>query len=205
MAANSGWSTGSTTSMGCGARRLAAVSVVFLFVTALAAASGAAAPPPIAIVTGQDAGWPDVRGWDRYRRAGAADRAVGLQLDRVLAVLDLPERRAGGRRRRQRRRQGGDHHGAGQRRLHRAPRLRRHELQADRARSRCTRTGGGGTALSSPPATPTATAVPRSSTGSIPAVARRFTSSTGRWARRCRASGPGARTARPVREWPQRT
>src|SRR5438045_4558493 len=57
-------STGSTTSMACGGTRLAAVSVLLLFVTALAAASGAAAPPPIAIVTGQDAGWPDVRGWD---------------------------------------------------------------------------------------------------------------------------------------------
>jgi FG-GAP-like repeat/FG-GAP repeat len=31
----------------------------------IAAAPASAAPPPIGIVTGQDAGWPDVRGWSR--------------------------------------------------------------------------------------------------------------------------------------------
>jgi hypothetical protein len=63
MAANSRLSTGSTTSMGCRARRLAAALILLLLAIAFTAASGAAAPPPIGIVTGQDAGWPDVRGW----------------------------------------------------------------------------------------------------------------------------------------------
>jgi hypothetical protein len=48
-----------------GAKRCAAVLVPVLLVGLYLAASGAAAPPPIEIVTGQDAGWPDVRGWDR--------------------------------------------------------------------------------------------------------------------------------------------
>jgi FG-GAP-like repeat/FG-GAP repeat len=42
---------------------------ITIFVAALVAAvwfvgAGSAAPPPISIVTGQDAGWPDVRGWN---------------------------------------------------------------------------------------------------------------------------------------------
>jgi hypothetical protein len=48
-----------------GAKRRAAVLVPVLLAGLYLAASGAAAPPPIEIVTGQDAGWPDVRGWDR--------------------------------------------------------------------------------------------------------------------------------------------
>src|SRR5712691_6086152 len=45
------------------ARRLAAALTPLVLATAFTAASGSAAPPPIGIVTGQDAGWPDVRGW----------------------------------------------------------------------------------------------------------------------------------------------
>ena len=63
MAVSSRWSTGSTTSMGRSARRLAAALIPLLLATAFTAASGSAAPSPIGIVTGQDAGWPDVRGW----------------------------------------------------------------------------------------------------------------------------------------------
>jgi hypothetical protein len=51
--------------MGCIAERVAAVFVLLLLAGAVTAAPGAAAPPSIAIVTGQDAGWPDVRGWNR--------------------------------------------------------------------------------------------------------------------------------------------
>jgi FG-GAP repeat len=48
------------------------VAVVFWSVTAVVAVAlvlagrAAAQPAPPAIVTGQDAGWPDVRGWDRF-------------------------------------------------------------------------------------------------------------------------------------------
>ena len=44
------------------------ISRVALLVAAalLVAGPAAAAPAPPAIVTGQDAGWPDVRGWDRF-------------------------------------------------------------------------------------------------------------------------------------------
>jgi len=51
--------------MGCTARQLAAALIPLLLAAAFTAASGAAAPPPIGIVTGQDAGWPDARGWTR--------------------------------------------------------------------------------------------------------------------------------------------
>ena len=45
---------------------------VLLTVALLLAGRAAAAPPPPAIVTGQDAGWPDVRGSDRFgNRANA--------------------------------------------------------------------------------------------------------------------------------------
>jgi hypothetical protein len=40
-------------------------SVIVLLAVALLAGRAAAAPAPPAIITGQDAGWPDVRGWDR--------------------------------------------------------------------------------------------------------------------------------------------
>ena len=52
--------------MAAAARRLAVAPVLLLLFSAGIAASNAAAEaPPIAIVTGQDAGWPDVRGWTR--------------------------------------------------------------------------------------------------------------------------------------------
>jgi FG-GAP-like repeat/FG-GAP repeat len=63
MGASSGCSMESTPAR-WRARRFGATSVLLLLVSAIAAASGGAAPPPIAIVTGQDAGWPDVRGWN---------------------------------------------------------------------------------------------------------------------------------------------
>ena len=65
MAANSRWSTGSAKSTGRTASRLAAALVPLLLAVAFEAMPGAAAPAPIGIVTGQDAGWPDVRGWSR--------------------------------------------------------------------------------------------------------------------------------------------
>lgn len=65
MNAFSGWSTGS--SSGCRLWRVVA-ALVFLSCAGLLTASSTDAktlwPPPIAVVTGQDAGWPDVRGWN---------------------------------------------------------------------------------------------------------------------------------------------
>jgi hypothetical protein len=52
--------------MVCTASRLAAALVPLVLAAAFRAMPGAAAPPPIGIVTGQDAGWPDVRGWSRF-------------------------------------------------------------------------------------------------------------------------------------------
>jgi hypothetical protein len=46
-------------------RQLAAGLFLLLLAAAFMAAPGSAAPPPISIATGQDAGWPDVRGWNR--------------------------------------------------------------------------------------------------------------------------------------------
>ena len=45
--------------------RLAVVLVLLLILLACAASPGSALPPPVTIVTGQSAGWPDVRGFDR--------------------------------------------------------------------------------------------------------------------------------------------
>ena len=47
--------------------RIRSLGSTFLAAAALAAPA-AAAPAPPAIVTGQDAGWPDVRGFDRFGR-----------------------------------------------------------------------------------------------------------------------------------------
>src|SRR5262245_56195323 len=57
MAAKNRWSTGST-------RWVVGLGASF-FAAAFLAASVSAATQPIGIVTGQDAGWPDVRGWNR--------------------------------------------------------------------------------------------------------------------------------------------
>ena len=46
-------------------RAVALVVTVTAILAAITAAAGRAAPPPVTIVTGQDAGWPDVRGWTR--------------------------------------------------------------------------------------------------------------------------------------------
>jgi hypothetical protein len=64
MKAFSGWFTGSLS--GCRLGRVAAALVAVLLAGLLTAASGSAAPPRIALLTGQDAAWPDVRGWDRF-------------------------------------------------------------------------------------------------------------------------------------------
>jgi hypothetical protein len=45
--------------------RFAAALIPLLLAAAFTDASAAAGPPAIAMVTGQDAGWPDVRGWTR--------------------------------------------------------------------------------------------------------------------------------------------
>src|SRR5262245_57836504 len=45
--------------------RLAVVLVPLVLVLACTASPGSALPPPVTIVTGQSAGWPDVRGFDR--------------------------------------------------------------------------------------------------------------------------------------------
>jgi FG-GAP-like repeat/FG-GAP repeat len=50
-------------------RRLFLVAIAFAFACTFVVSSVQAAPPPPAIVTGLDAGWPDVRGWDRYGNA----------------------------------------------------------------------------------------------------------------------------------------
>jgi hypothetical protein len=65
MNAFSGWSTGSS-SGGRLWRVAAALVVVSLagLLTASSASAHAAWPPRIAVVTGQEAGWPDVRGWN---------------------------------------------------------------------------------------------------------------------------------------------
>ena len=65
MTANGRSSTGSSLFTMFGARRLAAALVPLLLTAAFTAGSAGALPPPIGIVTGQDAGWPDVRGWNR--------------------------------------------------------------------------------------------------------------------------------------------
>ena len=46
-------------------RRLAVTLLPLLLVLACTASPGSALPPPITVVTGQSAGWPDVRGFDR--------------------------------------------------------------------------------------------------------------------------------------------
>ena len=46
-------------------RRLAVTLLPLLLVLASTASPGSALPPPITVVTGQSAGWPDVRGFDR--------------------------------------------------------------------------------------------------------------------------------------------
>ena len=46
-------------------RRLAVALVPLLLVLACTASPSSALPPPVTIVTGQSAGWPDVRGFDR--------------------------------------------------------------------------------------------------------------------------------------------
>jgi len=43
-----------------------AVPLILVLALVVAAAPAAAAPPPIRIATGQDAGWPDVRAWNRF-------------------------------------------------------------------------------------------------------------------------------------------
>jgi len=53
-------------------RRLFLVAIAAAFACAFTVSSTQAAPAPPAIVTGLDAGWPDVRGWDRF--GGAAHR-----------------------------------------------------------------------------------------------------------------------------------
>jgi hypothetical protein len=65
MPASSGTSTGSVTLGRRSGRRVASALAPLLVVLAFAVSPAAAAPPPIGIVTGQDAGWPDVRGWSR--------------------------------------------------------------------------------------------------------------------------------------------
>src|SRR5262245_4603768 len=45
-------------------RRLAVALVPLMLVLACTASPGSALPPPVTIVTGQSAGWPDVRGFD---------------------------------------------------------------------------------------------------------------------------------------------
>jgi len=55
MAADNRWSKGSI-----------AVPLVLVVWLVVAAAPAAAAPPPIRVATGQDAGWPDVRAWNRF-------------------------------------------------------------------------------------------------------------------------------------------
>jgi VCBS repeat protein/FG-GAP repeat protein len=53
----------SVSSVRSSARRLLLVTAPVLAAAACFAGTAAAVPPPPAIVTGQDAGWPDVRGW----------------------------------------------------------------------------------------------------------------------------------------------
>src|SRR6187397_868963 len=56
MTAKSRWS---------GSIRLVVGFGISLLAAAFMAASASGGPPPIGIATGQDAGWPDVRGWNR--------------------------------------------------------------------------------------------------------------------------------------------
>ena len=98
MAGSSRRSTGSTTSTRCLPSRLAVGLVPLLLAVVIAAAPASAAPPPIGIVTGQDAGWPDVRGWSRVGDPALQIAPWGFDSIRVLAVRDLPGRRSGGRR-----------------------------------------------------------------------------------------------------------
>lgn len=50
-------------------RRVLVVAIAFVFACSVVVSSVQAAPAPPAIVTGLDAGWPDVRGWDRFGSA----------------------------------------------------------------------------------------------------------------------------------------
>ena len=51
--------------------------LLLLLLPLLLAARAGAAPDPVTIATGNDAGWPDVRGLDARRLAGGADRRLG--------------------------------------------------------------------------------------------------------------------------------
>ena len=155
------------------------------------AAAGTAATQPVTIATGQDAGWPEVRGWTRI--GDTAEQIAPWGNNRSSSRRTRPTSTACGSP------SATSPATASPRSSPRQPRAVGRRSASSTApgatrsaRSRRSEAPGGGTAPSSRRATRPATARPRSSTASTPASRRQFTFSTRPAAQRQPAFGPTA-------------